>query len=365
MSQRRRSSSRVQAAAEQKDQRNEDIVEVPGNAPAIPFVLDGRARIDLINRFQREVNEARKSTSLGVKNFPAYDKKNYSTPLGFLNEYETFMRNQVADPRIWSLILPDFIAPALQSPGAQSIRSSLNIEELALLTDWDAIKLVWTKTRDEFLGQFSTYQDRLRSIDELWGWRQSSGESVPDFGNRWIYRWTQLRLDPQLPSHKLFFVVSLLPILRERLFRDQELKVFSIEQSSLADIISRANSYSSDEPSLIASFRSGQKRPRPGTQDLGLHCDNCPNLRNHTTENCLRKGPKKPRFQSPGSNAPASTAPSAGQPAPQSSNPGTRPPGPYGYNGKPKKKLVPTDHEFVCPKCKKHAPGHYPSQCQN
>lgn len=372
VSSRRLSSSISQA---QLDEKAEEAQAVPNPIR----LIDGPSRLSLINEFQRQVNEARKSAALGSKNFPAYDKKNYQTPLGFLNEYRTFMSNQVGDPRIWSLLLPDFIAPALQSPGAQSIRSSLEIHKLAVITEWDEVQDIWVKTQELFLVQFSTYQDRYRGIGELWGLCQKSGESVQEYGHRWIHRWSELKLDPELPSHKLFFVVSLLPILRERLLRDQELKAFIIETSRMEEIIHRANSYSSDEPSLVSAL-SGFKRSRTTPVDLGLHCDYCsPGLKNHLTKDCRRKNahstgkklrssdfhPRSSRFTSSGhAGQPPAVATAQPHPAPpiRNSFAGTKPTVDPRKSGT---KADPTQQSFVCRRCDAPAPGHWPNDCPN
>ena len=82
-----------------------------------------------------------------------------------------------------------------------------------------------------------------------------------------------------------------------------------------------------------------------------LHCDNHPNSITHSTEECRLKRPKTvpETAQKNVKQEPGRSTLSNGSISPQSN-----------YN---KPKLTPQDDTWICIKCKKKAPGHYPKDC--
>jgi hypothetical protein len=93
----------------------------------------------------------------------------------------------------------------------------------------------------------------------------------------------------------------------------------------------------------------------PAAKPTGsLHCDNHPNATNHSTEDCRSKRLKQ-TSETPSKDLKQQPAQS------NSSKQFITDKRPYIKTEKPR--LGPQDENWICIKCKKKAPGHYPRDC--
>ena len=93
--------------------------------------------------------------------------------------------------------------------------------------------------------------------------------------------------------------------------------------------------------------RNNNSRLKELKPSKGLHCDNHPHLTNHSTDECRSKR-TKPGLETP--------SPKIKQEPNHSTD--------KNLQTNPKKpRLTPKDDAWICVKCKKKAPGHYPPDC--